>query len=110
MRLDHVCVPLRYHVTLGFLLRLFPALHHRVYLVGLPSSHQPPGLQRTVRDGGIVHSGTLGVSVFVPEYGGTELSQSEQSVGQVHFNTTHAFKRIPAAHPHELLEKRTHKT
>lgn len=87
----------RYHIALGVLLRLLPALHHRVYLVGLPPSHQPPGLQRAVCDGGLVHSGALGVLVLVPEYGGAELPHPEQPVGQVRFSTTHSSNHITAA-------------
>lgn len=100
----------RYHVALGFLLHLLPALHLFVYLVGLPSSHQPPGLQRTVCDGGLVHSGAFGVFVLVPEYGGAELPHPEQSVGQVYFNTTHSSNHITAAllYDHNTTAPNTH--
>lgn len=56
----------RYYAAFGLLSHLLPPLHRCVHMVGLPSSHQPPGLQRPVCDGGLLHGRSHGVSLCVP--------------------------------------------
>lgn len=54
-----------------------------VHVVGLPPSHQPPGIQRTVCDAEFLHVGPHGLLVPVPERAGPGAVPAPLSVGQV---------------------------
>lgn len=91
MFVSDLLFPPRHHTSLCLLSHILPAFHRRVHVVGMPPSHQSPGFQCTVCDGGLLHFWSHDLSVLVPEPAGPGPVPPTQSVGQVrlYMHTVH---------------------
>lgn len=71
----------RYHHAFSLYSHLFLAVYMLVHVVGLPPSHQPPGIQRAVCDVELLHVWPHGLFVPVPERVGPGTVPAPLSVG-----------------------------
>lgn len=73
----------RYYPAFGLHSHLLSAVSMLVHVVGLPPSHQPPGIQRPLRDAELLRVRPHALLVLVPEHAGPGPLPAALAVGQV---------------------------